>query len=184
MRKRIPSSFRYFGVLALAVGWLTIIGSAALNPWFSLTRNALSDLGAMGVENAWMFNLGITVAGILATLYSTYLIWISRSRLEVLASSILLFSALHLILIGVFPEGTYPHLLVSFEFFILMGFSILAFGAALISLGEMRLGLAFTSLSTMGFVGAAFIPWPSIGFLEVFAITLISVWVLMMLRRY
>ena len=184
MRKRILSSLRYLGILALAIGWLTIIISAALNPWFSLTRNALSDLGAIGVKNAWIFNLGITVAGILATLYSMYLIWASKSRLEVLASSIFLFSALHLILIGIFPEGTYPHLFVSLEFFILAGFSILAFGAALISLGEMRFGLTFTLLSMIGFMGAAFIPWPSIGSLEVFALSLISVWAFMMLRRY
>jgi len=177
------SLFRYFGVLALAVGWVTILASIMLNPWFSITRNALSDLGALGLERAWVFNLGLAVSGVFAALYSIYLIWAVKSKLEILASSIFLLSAIHLIMIAAFPEGTYPHLSVSFEFFILSGVSIMIFGVALIAKGKWGLGLTFACLSAAGFVSSAIVPWPSTGSLEVFAILLISIWVALMLKH-
>jgi len=177
------SFFRYFGVLALAVGWITITISIMLNPWFSIMNNALSDLGALGLKHAWVFNLGLTISGFFAVLYSIYLLWATKSKLEALASSIFFLSAVHLILIAAFPEGTYPHLLVSFEFFILSGISILVFGIALMVQGNPRFGLTFSLLSAVGFISAALAPWPSTGSLEVFAIILMSVWAALMLKH-
>lgn len=175
---------RYFGILALAVGWITIIMAVSANPWFSLTRNALSDLGAVGRSTAWIFNWGITAAGALALLYSIYLIASSRGKLETLASTIFLLSSFHLTLIGLFPEGTYPHLFVSYWFFTSAGVAILAFGAAFLARRDLSLGILFTLLSLIGFICAVIVPWPSIGSLEVFEIILISLWAILMLRRF
>jgi hypothetical membrane protein len=177
-------ALRYFGVIALSVGWITIILAISVNPWFSLARNALSDLGAIGRENAWIFNSGLILAGIIAALYSIYLIASSRGKLEILASTIFLMSSIHLILIGAFPEGTYPHLFVSYWFFLSAGLAVLLFGAAMLVKRDLALGTSLVIISVIGFAGAALIPWPSIGAVEVFAIILLSIWAMLMLRRF
>jgi hypothetical membrane protein len=172
-------ALRYFGVLALAVGWITIILAISVNPWFSLARNALSDLGAVGRENAWIFNSGLIAAGTIAALYSIYLINMAHGKLEVLASTIFLMSSIHLILIAAFPEGTYPHLFASYWFFLSAGFAVLLFGTAMLVKRDLTLGTSFILISVIGFAGAALIPWPSIGAVEVFAIILLSIWVIL-----
>ena len=177
-------ALRYFGVIALSVGWITIILAINVNPWFSLARNALSDLGAIGRENAWIFNSGLILAGIIAALYSIYLIASSRGKLEILASTIFLMSSIHLILIGAFPEGTYPHLFVSYWFFLSAGLAVLLFGAAMLVKRDLALGTSLVIISVIGFAGAALIPWPSLGAVEVFAIILLSIWAMLMLRRF
>jgi hypothetical membrane protein len=171
-------------VLALAVGWIMIILAISVNPWFSLARNALSDLGAVGRENAWIFNSGLIAAGIIAALYSIYLINMARGKLEVLASTIFIMSSIHLVLIGAFPEGTYPHLFASYWFFLSAGFAVLLFGTAMLVKRDLTLGTSFILISVIGFAGATLIPWPSIGAVEVFAIILLSIWAILMLRRF
>lgn len=171
-------------MLALAVGWITIILAISINPWFSLAKNALSDLGAVGRENAWIFNSGLILAGTIAALYSIYLITSARSKLEILASTIFLMSSIHLIMIGAFPEGTYPHLFVSYWFFLSAGIAVLLFGASMLVKSDLALGISLIIISIIGFAGAALIPWPSIGAVEVFAIILLSIWAILMLRRF
>ena len=156
--------------------------SMSLNPWFSIARNALSDMGAIGVKYAWVFNSGLIISGALAFLYSAYLLLALRSRLELLASSIMLLASIHLILIGLFPEGTYPHFFVSMEFFILMGVSMLLFGVAFTRDGARRYGICFAAMAVVGFLAAILGPWPSTGSLEVFEISLMTAWVFLMLR--
>lgn len=156
--------------------------SMSLNPWFSIARNALSDMGAIGVKYAWVFNSGLIISGALAFLYSAYLLLTLRSKLELLASSIMLLASIHLILIGLFPEGTYPHFFVSIEFFTLMGVSMLLFGAAFTRGGARRYGICFAAMAIVGFLAAILGPWPSTGSLEVFEISLMTAWVFLMLR--
>jgi len=181
---RIFSGMKYLGLAAILVGWITIATAIAFNPWFSLSRNALSDLGAIGVRNAWIFNSGLIIAGVLALLYSMYLLLASRSRLGILASSIFFLSAIHLILIGLFPEGTYPHLFVSIEFFTLAGLAVLFYGIALLAERIKAIGAASILLAAAGFSGAILIPWPSIGLLEVYAICLLTIWIVLMLKCF
>ena len=172
---------RFFGVFALLIGWVTIAISITLNPWFSITKNALSDLGALGIRYNFIFNYGLGFASIFAIIYSFYLLARLSGRLTALASSFFLLGAIHLLLIALFPEGTYPHLFVSIEFFVLMGISILILGLAFLIKPEKRgLGITFTAMSLIGFLMAALIPWPSVGALEVFAISLITVWAILM----
>ena len=176
------SPLRYFGVYAAVSGWATILASMILNPWFSIVRNALSDMGAIGVKYAWVFNSGLMISGALAFLYSAYLLLALGSRLGILASSIMLLASIHLILIGLFPEGTYPHLFVSMEFFILMGASILLLGVAFLMSEARRYGVCFAAMATAGFLAAILVPWPSIGSLEIFEISLMTLWSFLMLR--
>jgi len=181
---RLLEPLKFFGILALAVGWTAIFISIMLNPWFSFTKNALSDLGALGQKYAFIFNSGLFIAGVLASLYAAFLLYISPGRLFSPASSIFLLAAIHLILIAVFPEKTYPHLFVSLEFFILAGVSILFFGLSFLAQREVKLGAFFTALAIGGFVLAAIIPWPSIAAVETFSICLMTIWAALMLRNH
>ena len=172
---------RFFGIFALLIGWVTIAISITLNPWFSITKNALSDLGALGIRYNFVFNYGLGLASIFAIIYSFYLLTHLSGRLTMLASSFFLLGVTRLLLIALFPEGTYPHLFVSIEFFVLTGISILILGIAFLVRPEKRgLGITFTAMSLIGFLMAALIPWPSVGALEVFAICLITVWAILM----
>jgi hypothetical membrane protein len=49
---------------------------------------------------------------------------------------------------------------------------------------DLALGTSLVIISVIGFAGAALIPWPSIGAVEVFAIILLSIWAMLMLRRF
>lgn len=182
--RRVPGFLKFFGLISLAVGWITIFISMALNPWFSIAKNALSDMGALGAEYAYVFNSGLFVAGVLALFYSIYLLSEYDGKISALASSMFFFSAVHLILIAVFPEGTYPHLLVSYEFFIWAGVAVLVFGIAFLAGGRLKLGSLFTVLSLVGFILAAVIPWPSIASLEIFSICILTIWVALMLADH
>ena len=182
--RRVLGLLKFFGVISLATGWITITLSIALNPWFSFSKNALSDLGAIGVRFAYVFNTGLLVAGVFALLYAFFLLSSYDGRLAALASSLFLFSAVHLVLIALFPEGTYPHLFVSYEFFVSSGVAVLVFGSAFLAQRKTRLGIFFAVLSLVGFFLAAVVPWPSISVLEVFAITLLTVWAALMLRDH
>lgn len=169
------------GLISVTAGWITIIASIAVNPWFSIFRNALSDLGNISLETRHVFNIGIFIASVFGILYSIYLIACLKSRLGVVSSSIFLVGAVHLTLISLFPEGTYPHRFVSYEFFILAGVAVLLMGFSLLIEGGRMWGLFSTLISLIGFIFAFTVPWPSVGLLEVFAISLLTIWLVLML---
>lgn len=175
---------RFFGFLAIASGWATIAAAIAVNPWFSLDRNALSDLGAVGLPTNYVFNVGIAVAAVLGVIYSIYLAASLEGRLAHIGSTVLLIGVVHVLLIALFPEGTQPHTTVSYEFFILTGVAILVIGISLIASGRKTHGAISAALSIIGFTLTPIIPWPSIGAAEVFAITLMTIWIATMLHYH
>ncbi|BAA30904.1 DUF998 domain-containing protein [Pyrococcus horikoshii] len=78
-----------------------IIGLALVisqNPWFSFTKNALSDMGSAKNPKGWMFNLYIIGLGIIGIIVANLL---NRNLLKI--------SMILLILVGIFPEEEPPH---------------------------------------------------------------------------
>ena len=68
MEERIYALFGVFGPLLV---YLSIAASLVLSPWFSWETNALSDLGhALTSDVAWIFNLGLLLAGFFLMIYS------------------------------------------------------------------------------------------------------------------
>ena len=68
MEDRVYALFGVFGPLLV---YLSIAASLALSPWFSWETNALSDLGhAVTSDVAWIFNLGLLLAGFLLMIYA------------------------------------------------------------------------------------------------------------------
>jgi len=120
--------YKLSGLLAPIVAFLSIALAILTHPWFSLTDNAISDLGALDVEDNYILNIGLIVSGLLGIVFACGLYESLTSNLGKAGSIILLFGCLSLFLVGVFPEGTELHFPVSISFFILTALGILVVG--------------------------------------------------------
>jgi hypothetical membrane protein len=68
MNERVYALFGVFGPLLV---YVSIAASLVLSPWFSWKTNALSDLGhAVTSDVAWIFNLGLLLAGFFLMIYA------------------------------------------------------------------------------------------------------------------
>jgi len=81
-----------------------------------------------GANMPWIYNYGLITTGLVIMLYSAYLVYSSRGRLEAVGSGYVFIGGIFLALIGFFPGGTRPHIFVSTYFFVQMGLAILAMG--------------------------------------------------------
>lgn len=167
MRNALKKAFRYFGLLSFIVAFLGITISVYLNPWFDVTKNALSDLGRVGLETSFIFNSSLFISSILALLYAYHLLSAIPGKLGCIGIGVYVVGIFSLMAISIFPEGTKPHLFVSWEFFTLMIASLLVFGISLAKYrkihGYFLIGLFFLSL-----LGSYFINWPSTATLEIY----------------
>jgi hypothetical membrane protein len=108
--------FALFGIVGPLVAYTSIAISISLSPWFTWRKNALSDLGhATRSDVAYIFNLGLLLAGFLILIYS---ITVLGKKAKYTSISLAL-SAFFLQLISTFNEiyGNY-HYLVSVAFFV------------------------------------------------------------------
>lgn len=113
---RSPRGFLDWGYLlgpiAGIYAWIVILISAYLNPWWSLTSQAFSYLGASGPNDPypWVYNyVGMVPSGLLILAFSYYLYRISRNRTEKIGSLHLTLAALLLVGIGIWHQGPGPY---------------------------------------------------------------------------
>jgi hypothetical membrane protein len=109
----------------LAVPLIMITVSIALSPWFNIVKNALSDLGhATRSSVAPLFNLGLSLGGVLAILTATILI----TRISKALAISICVSGYFLILVAVFDEVYGKlHYWVSVAFFLSLGASLIIY---------------------------------------------------------
>ncbi|MFP4006100.1 MAG: DUF998 domain-containing protein [Candidatus Hadarchaeia archaeon] len=117
-----------FGVLSPAVGFLSIFTAISLHDWFSWKANALSDLGAVGTSNAWVFNWGMMVSGVFGFLFALALFDMRKGRTFKAGAAAFTTGLAFLVLVGVFPLGKDPHFAVSVAFFAISTIGIAAMG--------------------------------------------------------
>ena len=126
-------------MVATAVAYGGIAAAIALSPWFSFSRNALSDLGhALRSPVASLFNTALSLGGVLMILFALcYLRSLYRYTPYALAAA-----SYALVLVAVFDE-VYGrlHYAVSVAFFVLMAVS-----TALYTAESRRLALGTTLL--------------------------------------
>jgi len=142
------------------------IGLAILQaPWFSWSRNALSDLGA-SPESAPYFNTALIIAGLLLIVFALYLI--SRPMALIRAAGVLLCaSSIALACIGVFPETVHPHhFIASVAFFIITPFATAALAIAYRCNQKLSASLGLAAI--LAFL-VWFPPWPAIAVPELFS---------------
>ncbi|MEM2681223.1 MAG: DUF998 domain-containing protein [Zestosphaera sp.] len=175
LSKSLDKYLRYSGLLSFIIAYVFILTSILVNPWFNLFKNALSDLGRLGLENNYIFNAGLILAALTALTYIPSLLNFFKSKIGYMSVGVFLVAIIHLLLIGVFPEGTKPHGFVSYEFFALMTSSLLLIGVSLIIEKLSKYGVLFIILFLVSLGGSLLIAWPSIALLELYNIILYNI---------
>ena len=114
--------------------------------WWTLTDNAISDLGKLGLQYNYVLNLSLIVGGAV-TFYST---WFMKDRMQSAISKIgfyfFMITIFSLSLIGIFPEGTAPHGTVSKIFFYGGTLALLIVAVGIFYEGEKKIGLIMTGM--------------------------------------
>jgi hypothetical membrane protein len=163
-------------LFSLIVAWSVIILSIHMTPWFDIYKNALSDMGTPDSPSRNIFNNGLIFTGIIALSLPIFASLSSRSRWGQASAGVFLLAVIHLILIGIYPEGTGPHYYVSVEFFVLKWIGALFYSIGLLSSGRKGIGALGTLLFFLFLSLAFLIHWPSIGLLEITSISLFTIW--------
>jgi len=109
--------------------------------WWSLTDNAISDLGKVNLPYNWVMNVSLVVAAILGIYYAIGLFKEAKHPTMKLGICIFILGLVFLAGIGIFPEGTSPHYYVSWGFFITASLGIMVAGIGLYLGGEKQLGV-------------------------------------------
>ncbi|AMM54393.1 DUF998 domain-containing protein [Pyrococcus kukulkanii] len=118
------------------------------NPWFSFTRNALSDMGSLKNPKGWIFNLYIMGLGILGLITA-----------KALKRDVLKIAMLTLILVGVFPEEKPLHTpsavltyLLSFLDMVLYGkiWRIIGLGTFILMIALIKMGIGLAIPEVIG----------------------------------
>lgn len=123
----------FCGILGPILALLFIFLSISLHSWFSWPDNALSDLGALETSYNWVFNLGLALSGTAGFVFSLGLLRSLDRKVGVGGTIVFGVGMLFLILIGVFPSGTSPHVSVSIAFY-----SLCAIGMLIIGIDQLR----------------------------------------------
>ncbi|MEM3725737.1 MAG: DUF998 domain-containing protein [Candidatus Bathyarchaeia archaeon] len=152
------------GIITPIVAFSCIALAIAYYPPFSWTDNALSDLGVVEGITSIVFNGGLIVSGILATIFAVGLYaYLGESTVGKAGSLLFVLDTLALMLIGVFPENVKPtHYYVSVMFFMLFPIAMLVLTATFLKKVKTKMGL-FTFL-VAAFAAAVWIIQWTVGF--------------------
>ncbi|MCO6040245.1 DUF998 domain-containing protein [Thermococcus alcaliphilus] len=108
---------RWVRILGLSFPFLTFGGifiAIYLNPWFSLTENALSDMGSIKNPIEYVFNSLLVFLGLLGLVFGVEML--KEKRVTVLFP----LGMISLLLVGIFPEEYKPHSFFALSFYILL----------------------------------------------------------------
>ncbi|WP_297535131.1 DUF998 domain-containing protein, partial [Thermococcus sp.] len=114
----VSKKLAWSGFAGGLVYWLFVAWSISRNPWFSFWRNALSDLGGTNANSPWIYNAGLVVTSFFVLAFAVYLISTALNKAQTVGGAYVSVSAIFLALIGIFHEGTRPHVFVSTYFFV------------------------------------------------------------------
>ena len=176
MNYRILRLAGFFGILSPLVGFGMVALSISFAPWFSWTGNALSDLGAEGLESV-IFNSGLPMTGALMMMFSTGLFEMSKKNIVGTIGSVLhLLAAFFLVAIGVANINIRPwHLYVSVGFFVTLPLCLITIGV-FHYMGKMKF---FTLIAWAMALLAGVIwiyPWKAVAIPEALSAAFVSVW--------
>ncbi|MGB9830567.1 MAG: DUF998 domain-containing protein [Fervidicoccus fontis] len=175
MRKNPSKWIRYFkyqGIIAFLIAFIGILIAVKLNPWFDVSKNALSDLGRIGLKYSSIFNITLIISSLFAISYIPYMLKLLSNKFGAFSVGVYTVGAFHLFLIGMFPEGTKFHWFVSLEFFILMSISLFLFSITMLTLKRKTSFFLFLILFLLSLLGSLFVRWPSTALLEIYNITI------------
>ncbi len=175
---------RYLGGSVVGVPWVLFALCYALNPWFVVTRDALSDFGGPPAGAvAWVYNVGLVLIAVIIGLFSLGLVVTSRDKVQVCGGAFWFVAGLFLALIGIFHEGTYPHDFVSTWFFIQVALAIGTMGVGSFLTRDSMGGTVSIACAALMPLGDLLVAWPSAATVEIYEILIIDAWALFLLLR-
>ena len=151
----------------------------SVNPWFSIWRDAFSDLGGPQARYPWIYNYGMVVVASLIMIYGACMVGSGLNKFHYVGGSFFMVAGMFLAMVGIYHEGTYPHVFVSQWFFYQADLSVLAWGIGSIKAGHRTAGYFEVAIALGGPLGADLIRWPSAATLEAYGIALIDVFALL-----
>ncbi|WP_336359477.1 DUF998 domain-containing protein [Haladaptatus sp. ZSTT2] len=129
------------GVLAPTVTLGAILLGTVISPTFTWSGSALSNLGAMGAETAWLFNGGLMLGSLLAIPFLVVAFRRSVHRLQHVGVLLLSLALAGLFLVGVFPMGTTYHFPAALSFYLFTTLALWIHGSGSVLAGTPRRGL-------------------------------------------
>ncbi|MHA1860310.1 MAG: DUF998 domain-containing protein [Candidatus Asgardarchaeia archaeon] len=176
LRRAMMKKLSIFGLIVPFIAFGSIGLAIYTHSWFSFDRNALSDLGAIWVPDNYIFNLGLITSGLMAIPFFIAIFYYFKDPIGKMGSIIFLTAILSLISIGLFPEGTSIHYLVSVSFFMLSLVALLMMSTSLV-LRDRKIGMFLLSDVLLS-AALSFIPeWPAIAIPETIGSFGICIWV-------
>jgi hypothetical membrane protein len=181
-----------FGGMSILFAWFTILLAIYLNPWFHVNVNALSDLGGKAINSSghpspnypFVYNGGLMITGLLIGLFSLAAIEKSVSRTEIIGFSFLILTGFFLALVGVFHEGTYPHVFLAEWFFLLGKISFLIIGISLI-LQKFRIsGVIMFIFNIIAWIVEALIKFRSVAENEIYGVLVLDVLIIIYILHF
>lgn len=130
------------GVAGALIGFATILAATALSPTFSWAGNALSDLGAPGAANPWLFNWGLVASGVVALPFGLAVWDGAEHALQRVGAVVAALGFACLALVGLYPSGTDLHTPAAVAYFTLFTFAMWLHGSGTVLAGRPRRGLA------------------------------------------
>ncbi|MGC8515179.1 MAG: DUF998 domain-containing protein [Thermoplasmata archaeon] len=177
------------GVLLILLPWIFITIAIHLNPWFHVNVNALSDLGGNtygserhpGPNFPSVYNDGLIVSGLVIGLFSISSIWNSQSRSEIIGFSFFILDGLFLSLVGVYHEGTAPHVFLAEWFFLLGKVTFFILGFSLMLQRAFSYATALLLLDAFAWLIEARITFASVAEYEIYNVLIMDFLVLIYL---
>lgn len=185
---------RAMGPIAVIVAFAGVLGGILAAPSFSITENALSELGvassAVGTPTtAVLFNGGLLVGGVVGLGFAWYLLTVARDVLGRFLGWSFGVTTWSMAGVGVFPMDDAFHVPVALAFFLGITATLAVAGPVERRRGRSRLG----SASLVGAVGhvAGWLAWVAAGgpavvglaVPELWGAGLLAAWVLATARR-
>ena len=118
---------RHAGTLSAFVAIAGILLATGLDPTFSWTGDALSDLGVRDSSNA-VFNGALLIAGVLGVVYGVGLFRVADGIREQLVAVMFALATVHLAGVGLFVIGHPLHLPAAIGFYLLVTITFIVDG--------------------------------------------------------
>ncbi|MFQ6063921.1 MAG: DUF998 domain-containing protein [Candidatus Bathyarchaeia archaeon] len=168
------------GIVGPIIAITCTLLAITLSPWFSWTKNTLSDLG-VHKTSATLFNLCLITSGILILVFAVGLQKVlSKHLFGNMGALILALAAISLCAIGIFT-GDYGnlHLYFSVAFFALISLSSFLVGVSMIRKHSGKIGALIT---LMGFVaGVVWVfPWEGVAIPETISSLAVLIWIVLL----
>ena len=176
MNERMIRLMGYFGIASPIIGFLMVYLSIQSTPGFNIFTQTLSELGSKGF-GAVLFNSGLPITGAFMLPFSKGLWETGKDSIMGLAGSIIYIGVSAILMIlGIATINVQPvHYYLSVTLFVLIPFSIIAFGLHLLEKG-------FKIFAVFGFLlgAASIVIWliggPVNGFKELVSVTSLAIW--------